>query len=160
MRALQETIQGYHLHHNAAHTVTNTDAILIAAARLAARPTQHCWKQSKAAGAVSSIQAGSHPEGQYMTPKLAVITAAIQETDHQQQPTPKVHSMEQNDEETEAIYYDCQEPTMHVPCYYDCEQPPASWLSWDQKQASGAKSNRNAEDIGLRSRIRWLHSKP
>lgn len=70
---------------------------------------------------------------------LAVLTATSQETNHQQQSPTWGHAAELSKEEAEAGYYDCQEPTTPVQdyydCYYDCEQPPASWLSWEQKQA-------------------------
>ena len=135
VRALQGTIQGHHLHHDAAQTATSTEAILIAAARLAARATQHCWKHSEATGTVAGTCEVPHPEGQDMTLQSAVITAATQEKDHQQQPAPEAHRMQPDEAETDMMYYDCQELTIQVPGYYDCEQPPAAWLPWAQKQA-------------------------
>ena len=114
VRAVQDTIQGRHIHHKAAQTATNTDAILIAAARLAARATHHCWVQIRTASTVASTQAEVHPEERHSEQPLAVLTATTQESNHQQQPQAQKHPTAHIKEKTETMYYDCQEPTLQT----------------------------------------------
>ena len=114
VRAVQDTIQGRHIHHKGAQTATNTDAILIAAARLAARATHHCWVQIRTASTVASTQAEVHPEERHSEQPLAVLTATTQESNHQQQPQAQKHPTAHIKEKTETMYYDCQEPTLQT----------------------------------------------
>ena len=86
VRALQDTIQGCHIHHKMAQTVTSTDAILIAAARLAARAARHCWVQISTASTVAGTWEEAHPEERHSEQPLAVLTAITQESSHQPQP--------------------------------------------------------------------------